>query len=55
MMNFFKQLMQRLIQPFAPRVSGARQLGKHTLRDLGIDPMAAEHQRNAELWQKLAA
>ena len=54
-MNFFKRLIRRLLQPSAPRAFKVSQLGDHTLRDLGIDPMAAEHQRDALLWQKLAA
>ncbi len=54
-MKYFKRLLLRLLKPSAPRGFKASQLGAHTLHDIGIDPMAAEHQRDALLWQKLAA
>lgn len=54
-MNLINRLMRRLVKLFARRRFDARELGAHTLRDIGIDPMAAELHREARLWQKLAA
>jgi hypothetical protein len=32
-----------------------RQPGPHTLKDIGVDRMAAEHLRNERLWRELAS
>jgi len=54
-MQLINRLMRRLLKPFAPRRFDTREFGSHTLRDIGIDPMAAELRREARLWQRLAA
>ena len=54
-MKLINRLMRRLLNPFAARRFDARELGTHTLRDIGVDPMAAELHREARLWQQLAA
>nr|WP_158651703.1 hypothetical protein [Marinobacterium profundum] len=32
-----------------------RSLDRHTLKDIGVDPMAAELRRNERLWRDLAS
>lgn len=55
MTRYIKRLIRQLFTSTGPAASEIAHLDGHTLRDLGIDRMAAEHQRNARLWQKLAS
>ncbi|MFC6672951.1 hypothetical protein [Marinobacterium aestuariivivens] len=54
-MKCIKRLVLRLLKPSRSGALEVRRLSGHALRDLGLDPMAAELQRDALLWQKLAA
>ncbi len=58
-MSTLRRIIQRV--KFLHRTCGLtgnaqlQQLTPHTLKDIGVDPMAAEHQRNQRLWQELAS
>lgn len=54
-MKLFKRMMRRIQTRQKPRYSDVQQLTNHTRRDLGIDSMAVEYQRDSRLWQQLAA
>lgn len=46
------ELQQRKTPADHPRL---QQLDNHTLRDIGVNRMAAEYQNDEKLWQELAS
>ncbi|WP_157890306.1 hypothetical protein [Marinobacterium aestuarii] len=58
-MKFLKSVIQHLKSWHQPRCwarhTAVPLLDRHTLKDIGVDPMALELQRNERLWQELAS
>lgn len=53
-MKYLKSFVHWL-KPVGTGAHQIKQLGGHLLRDIGIDPIAVQYQRDVLLWQQLAA
>jgi hypothetical protein len=58
-MKFLKSVIQHLKSWYQYQYRAGHtavpSLDRHTLTDIGVDPMALELQRNERLWQELAS
>ncbi len=54
-MNILKRLIRRFQTSQVPQCRDTQPINAHIRRDLGIDQMAMDYQRDARLWQRLAS
>jgi uncharacterized protein YjiS (DUF1127 family) len=54
-MNILKRIFKQKNRKSRDERQPLHQLSAHTLRDIGVDPRAAEHRRNERLWRELAS
>jgi hypothetical protein len=54
-MNLLKRIFKLKNRKSRDQRPSVHPLNAHTLRDIGVDPMAAEHGRNERLWRQLAS
>jgi hypothetical protein len=54
-MKLFRFLLHRFIKGCKCSTNDIKGLDKHILRDVGVNKMDLEYQKDARLWQKLAS